>query len=202
MWTSRALLSPTTASIVTVNLEPIFDPRKRRLAPSPAHVGMRILFLSGTILFALLTIGFAVAENYFNRPFGYKFWVCLFGFLIGLILLVWEHFNRSTYMKLANDDESIEGISSHFPHADRSQAGARTTAKKTVSTSTGTKFAGKSAGAKVTGMKSTGAKITSAKVANKSGKKSAQGSAKKSGKKSFNRSAKKSVRKSAKKQVK
>ena len=198
MWTSRALLSPTTASIVTVNLEPIFDPRKRRPAPSPAHVDMRILFLSGTILFALLTIGFAIAENYFNRPFGYKFWVCLFGFLIGLILLVWEHFNRSTYMKLANDDESIEGISSHFPHADRPQAGARTAAKKTVSTSASAKSAGKSAGTKVAGMKSTGAKITSAKVANKSGKKSAQGSAKKSS----NRSAKKSARKSAKKQAK
>lgn len=189
MWTSRALLSPTTASIVTVNLEPIFDPRKRRLAPSPAHVDMRILFLSGTILFALLTIGFAVAENYFDRPFGYKFWVCLSGFLIGLILLVWEHFNRSTYMKLANDDESIEGISSHFPHADRSQASARTTAKKTVSTQS----AGKSAGTKVAGMKSTGAKVASTK----SGKKSAQGSAKKSGKKSSSRSAKKSARQSA-----
>lgn len=93
-----------------MNLEPIFDPRKRKPAPSPARVDMRTIFLCGTIVFAFLTIGFASVEIGLHREFGYKFWICLFGFILGLALLVWEHFNRSTYMKLANDDETIAGL--------------------------------------------------------------------------------------------
>ncbi len=93
-----------------MTLEPIFDPRKRRPAPSPAKVDLRVIFIAGTIIFAILTIGFAIVRYGFGMHPGYKFWVCLFGFLIGLIMLVWERFNRSTYMRLANDDETITGL--------------------------------------------------------------------------------------------
>lgn len=105
-----------------MTLEPIFDPRKRRPAPSPAKVDLRVIFIAGTIIFAVLTIGFAIVRYGFGMHPGYKFWVCLFGFLIGLIMLVWERFNRSTYMRLANDDETITGLDAH--QTDRSADGA------------------------------------------------------------------------------
>lgn len=93
-----------------MTLEPIFDPRKRRPAPSPARVDLRVIFIIGTVIFAVLTIGFAIVRYGLGMHPGYKFWVCLFGFLIGIILLVWERFNRSTYMRLANDDETITDL--------------------------------------------------------------------------------------------
>lgn len=98
-----------------MNLEPIFDPRKRRPAPSPARVDMRIIFVCGTILFAVLAVGFGLYRLRTGPGSGYKFWICLFGFFIGLILLVWERFKRSTYMRLANDDETIQGLHPHEP---------------------------------------------------------------------------------------
>ena len=106
----RCRPSPPLAIIRIVTLEPIFDPRKRRPAPSPAKVDLRVIFIIGTIIFAILTIGFAIVRYGLGMHPGYKFWVCLFGFLIGLIMLVWERFNRSTYMRLANDDETITDL--------------------------------------------------------------------------------------------
>jgi hypothetical protein len=114
-----------------VNLEPIFDPRKRRPAPSPARVDMRIIFVCGTILFAVLAVGFGLYRLQTGPGSGYKFWICLFGFFIGLILLVWERFNRSTYMRLANDNETIQGLHPHEPQR-QEQAQHTGTAKSTA----------------------------------------------------------------------
>lgn len=113
-----------------MTLEPIFDPRKRRPAPSPARVDLRIIFAAGTIIFAVLAIAFMAASGGHASRVSYKFWICLFGFIIGLVMLVWERFNRSTYMKLANDDETINGLGKQADQDARTSAQADGTPKQ------------------------------------------------------------------------
>ena len=67
---------------------PIIDPAQRKPAPKPVRVDLRIVFSLGTGLWA---IAFAMTQACI---------VCISGVIIGLLLLVWEHFDRWDYRRL------------------------------------------------------------------------------------------------------
>lgn len=78
---------------------PIIDPAQRKPAPKPVRVDLRIVFSLGTGLWAIAliscivldTMGFAMTQACI---------VCISGVIIGLLLLVWEHFDRWDYRRL------------------------------------------------------------------------------------------------------
>lgn len=78
---------------------PIIDPAARKPAPKPVRVDLRIVFSLGTGLWAVALIVFIVLGT-----MGYKVTeaciVCVSGVIIGLLLLVWEHFDRWDYRRL------------------------------------------------------------------------------------------------------
>lgn len=78
---------------------PIIDPAARKPAPKPVRVDLRIVFSLGTGLWAVALIAFIVLGT-----MGYKVTeaciACVSGVIIGLLLLVWEHFDRWDYRRL------------------------------------------------------------------------------------------------------
>lgn len=78
---------------------PIIDPAQRRPAPKPVRVDLRTVFLVGTGLWSLALIvclilsamGVAVPEAQA---------VCASGVVVGVLMLIWEHFDRWNYRRL------------------------------------------------------------------------------------------------------
>lgn len=85
-----------------MTLAPIFDPEARVPGPKPAAVNLRTVFLIGTGIWivalgiaAVIFFGFGVKEALL------PFITCIFGVVVGLILLIWEKWYRPEYTKLA-----------------------------------------------------------------------------------------------------
>ncbi|PLS29700.1 phosphoserine aminotransferase [Bifidobacterium parmae] len=78
---------------------PILDPAVRRPAPKPVRVDLRTVFLIGTglwcvaliVCFILDALGFDVATPLI---------VCAAGVVVGVLMLIWEHFDRWDYRRL------------------------------------------------------------------------------------------------------
>ncbi len=88
-----------------MKLAPIFDPDARRPSPRPVQVDLRRIFLLGTgaWILALAVVGIlALTGMTVTKPLI----VCLSGVGVGILLLIWEHFNRWDYRRLAQQPDS------------------------------------------------------------------------------------------------
>lgn len=86
-----------------MKLSPIFNPPTQKHV-RPARVDLRIIFIWGLsiwiVVFAIISIiifGFHIRTNFLII----WFYTCIFGIGLGVLLLIWEYFTRSEYMKLA-----------------------------------------------------------------------------------------------------
>ena len=75
-----------------MKIAPIVDPHARRPSPKPMQVDLRKAFILGTVLW---TIALIVCICFRTSTV-----ICAFGVVIGLLLLVWEFFDRSDYRRL------------------------------------------------------------------------------------------------------
>lgn len=82
-----------------MKLAPIFDPASRKPSPKPVRVDLRKVFLAGTTLWvaALIVCAMLLA---LHVPALKELVVCAAGVLVGIILLIWEHFDRWDYRRL------------------------------------------------------------------------------------------------------
>ena len=82
-----------------MKLASIFDPAARRPSPKPARVDLRKVFLIGTAVWmaALIVCAMLLA---LHVPALKELVVCVAGVLVGIILLVWEYFDRWDYRRL------------------------------------------------------------------------------------------------------
>lgn len=79
---------------------PIIDPAVRRPAPKPVRVDLRKVFGIGTALWGvalivclvLMAFGFAWAERVMV--------MCAAGVIIGVLMLIWEYYERWDYRRL------------------------------------------------------------------------------------------------------
>ncbi len=78
---------------------PIIDPAQRKPAPKPVRVDLRIVFSLGTGLWAIALI-VSIVLNMMGFKMTEICIVCICGVATGLILLVWEHFDRWDYRRL------------------------------------------------------------------------------------------------------
>lgn len=77
---------------------PIIDPAVRKPAPKPVRVDLRKAFGIGTGLWAVaLVIAILLAFNHSTLPLVI---MCAAGVIIGVLLLIWEHFDRWDYRRL------------------------------------------------------------------------------------------------------
>ncbi|BDR52571.1 DUF2530 domain-containing protein [Bombiscardovia nodaiensis] len=83
-----------------MKLAPIFDPDARRPAPKPVQVDLRLIFLAGTGLWILALLICAVLW-WCGIDTLKALVVCASGVGVGFLLLIWEHFNRWDYRRLA-----------------------------------------------------------------------------------------------------
>ncbi|EPI51498.1 hypothetical protein [Gardnerella pickettii] len=82
-----------------MKLAPIINPDARKEAPKPLRVDLCKAFMAGTIIWliaSLITVVLAILH--------FLLWffavICLSGFVIGILLLIWEHFDRWDYRRL------------------------------------------------------------------------------------------------------
>ncbi|MEK0306256.1 DUF2530 domain-containing protein [Bifidobacterium favimelis] len=83
-----------------MKLAPIFNPDARRPSPKPVQVDLRKVFVTGTVLWVLALIVFGLLK-YLGYCTVKPLIVSISGVCIGLILLIWEYFNRWDYRRLA-----------------------------------------------------------------------------------------------------
>lgn len=78
---------------------PLIDPAVRKPAPKPVRVDLRKVFAIGTGLWivALIVVLILLAVGYSVMPLVI---MCVAGVIIGLLLLVWEYFDRWDYRRL------------------------------------------------------------------------------------------------------
>ena len=82
-----------------MKLAPIFDPAARKPSPKPVRVDLRKVFLIGTALWtaALIICAMLLA---LHVPVLRELVVCAVGVFVGIVLLIWEHFDRWDYRRL------------------------------------------------------------------------------------------------------
>ncbi|AKV55574.1 hypothetical protein BACT_1163 [Bifidobacterium actinocoloniiforme DSM 22766] len=83
-----------------MKLAPIFDPDARRPSPKPVQVDLRRIFLGGTTAW-LLSLGVCAIMLWCGVDAMKPLIVCASGVGVGVLLLIWEHFNRWDYRRLA-----------------------------------------------------------------------------------------------------
>ena len=71
-----------------MKIAPIIDPSVRKPSPKPVRVDLRKVFMFGTVL-----IAFGIDAERAQT-------VCEAGTVIGVLMLVWEHFDRWDYRRL------------------------------------------------------------------------------------------------------
>jgi hypothetical protein len=78
---------------------PLIDPSVRKPAPKPVRVDLRKTFIIGTGLWvvALVVSLILLAFNHRTIPLVI---MCVAGIIIGLLMLVWEYFDRWDYRRL------------------------------------------------------------------------------------------------------
>ena len=90
-----------------MKLAPIIDPSVRKPSPKPVRVDLRKVFMVGTSLWAvglvicmiLLALGFDVERGQTMCAERAQT-VCEAGTVIGVLMLLWEHFDRWDYRRL------------------------------------------------------------------------------------------------------
>lgn len=84
---------------LTMKFAPIIDPSVRRETPKPVRVDLRKVFTIGTALWALALVVCLILDAA-GIGLDYVRTVCAAGTIIGVTLLVWEHFDRWDYRRL------------------------------------------------------------------------------------------------------
>ncbi|MDY4677963.1 DUF2530 domain-containing protein [Bifidobacterium tsurumiense] len=77
----------------------IFDPDVRKPSPKPVRVDLRTVFTVGTLLWlgsALVLLVMQLLHFQVERAL----FVSVAGLVIGILMLVWEHFDRWDYRRL------------------------------------------------------------------------------------------------------
>lgn len=82
-----------------MKLAPIFDPAVRKPAPKPIQVDLQKAFLAVTTLWvvALVVTTILLAMDLTGLQ---PLIVCVAGTVIGILMLIWEHFHRWDYRRL------------------------------------------------------------------------------------------------------
>ncbi|NMM97274.1 DUF2530 domain-containing protein [Bifidobacterium olomucense] len=78
---------------------PIIDPAVRKPAPKPVRVDLRKVFGIGTTLWAMALVAALIVTLFDDRAESMVI-MCASGVIIGLLMLVWEHFDRWDYRRL------------------------------------------------------------------------------------------------------
>lgn len=78
---------------------PIIDPSARKPSPKPVRVDLRKTFIIGTVLWIVATVVCLVLQLFDIVPVEATV-VCVIGVIIGILMLVWEHFDRWDYRRL------------------------------------------------------------------------------------------------------
>lgn len=78
---------------------PIINPDARKEAPKPLRVDLFKAFLMGTFVWLIATVVVLILKLLNLVPWMAVI-VCVFGFIIGLLMLIWEHFDRWDYRRL------------------------------------------------------------------------------------------------------
>ena len=82
-----------------LKLAPIIDPNVRKPSPKPVRVDLRKVFMFGTALWAIalvvcmILLAFGIHAERAQT-------MCAAGTVVGVIMLVWEHFDRWDYRRL------------------------------------------------------------------------------------------------------
>ena len=84
-----------------MKLAPIFNPKARKPSPKPVKVDLRKVFLVGTCLWILALI-VCILLSSANIISDRSVLVSASGVLIGIALLIWEHFDRWNYRRLGD----------------------------------------------------------------------------------------------------
>ncbi|MBT1177355.1 DUF2530 domain-containing protein [Bifidobacterium callimiconis] len=84
-----------------MKLAPILDPGARKPGPKPAQVDLHRVFFIGTTLWLIAGIICLILVLLGKHATGALI-VCVAGMIIGVLLLIWEHFNRWYYRRLGN----------------------------------------------------------------------------------------------------
>lgn len=87
-------------TLVGMKIAPIYDPSARRESPKPVQVDLRKTFLGGTVLWAIALAVFLVLLACGKQHVLSYVIVCAAGTVIGIALLIWEHFDRWDYRRL------------------------------------------------------------------------------------------------------
>lgn len=82
-----------------MKLAPIFDPAVRKPAPKPIQVDLQKAFLAVTAIWvvALVVATVLLALDVTGMQ---PLIVCVSGTVIGILMLIWEHFHRWDYRRL------------------------------------------------------------------------------------------------------
>ncbi|MFT8704414.1 DUF2530 domain-containing protein [Bifidobacterium aquikefiricola] len=83
-----------------MKLAPIFSQKARRPSPKPVQVDLRKIFLTGTLVWFAALICFIILE-FCGVDAKAAIGVSASGVAIGVLLLIWEFFNRWNYRRLA-----------------------------------------------------------------------------------------------------
>ncbi|MCI1831676.1 MAG: DUF2530 domain-containing protein [Bifidobacterium sp.] len=78
---------------------PIVNPDARRPAPKPVRVDLRKVFALGTVLWLVALIVSVVLLALHHGAMNLVT-VCISGTVLGMVLLLWEHLDRSDYRRL------------------------------------------------------------------------------------------------------
>lgn len=79
----------------------ILNPEVRKPAPKPVRVDLRKTFLIGSALWSVALIVCAILVTLGIDAQQYLL-VCASGLIIGIMMLIWEHFDRWDYRRLGN----------------------------------------------------------------------------------------------------
>ena len=82
-----------------MKIAPIINPDVRRPAPKPVQVDLRKVFLVGTALWSVALVVCLILLA-FRLPVLQLLVVCAAGTIIGVMMLIWEHFDRWDYRRL------------------------------------------------------------------------------------------------------
>ena len=82
-----------------MKIAPIIDPSVRKPSPKPVRVDLRKVFTFGTALWAIALI-VCIVLLAFGIDAERAQTVCEAGTIIGVLMLVWEHFDRWEYRRL------------------------------------------------------------------------------------------------------
>ena len=88
-----------------MKIAPIIDPSVRKPSPKPVRVDLRKVFMFGTALWAIALV-VCIVLIAFGIDAERAQTVCEAGTVIGVLMLVWEHFDRWDYRQYTPEKSS------------------------------------------------------------------------------------------------